>query len=134
MAEWLTDSQARALIGLEPGETSDETAFGGALEAARDWVEKKRSDLFTAGDPLADPPVEPEFQADGAIKLGTAMLAHRWYQRRSSPLGAAQYSELGATILRYDPDIAKLLGIGTDGKFMFGAAVPVVEVLDEVTP
>lgn len=135
MAEWLSDLQARALIGLEPGEVSDDTAFGGALEAARDWVEKKRSDLMVAGDPEADPPTEDVFAADNAIKLGTAMLAHRWYVRRTSPLGSAQYSEFGSgTILRYDPDIAKLLGIGTDGKFVFGAAVPVVEVLVEETP
>jgi hypothetical protein len=136
MADWLTDSQARALIGLESGDTSDDTAFGGALEAARDWVESKRPDLVVAGDPLAEPPTADEFVPNDAIKLGTAMLAHRWYQRRTTPLGTAQFSEFGGgrSILRYDPDIARLLGIGTEGAFMFGAAVPVVEVLVDEVP
>lgn len=121
MAEWLTESQALALIALTPGDV-DATAFGGALEAARDHVEGKRSDLFVPADPVTDPPAPPVFTPGGDVLLGTAMLAHRWYERRSSPLGAAEFSEFGAgTILRHDPDIAKLLGIGTEGAFLFGA-------------
>ncbi len=122
MAEWLTEAQALALIALTDDDVEG-TAFGGALEAARDYVEGKRPELFVPGaDPDVDPPV---FTPDNAVKLGTAMLAHRWYERRTSPLGAAQYTEFGgSTILRYDPDIGRLLGIGTEGRFRFGAAVP----------
>lgn len=122
MSTWLDVPQALVLIGQESGDV-DEPTFEGALDAACALVERKRSDLFNTEDP-------PEFVADAAIKLGTAMLTHRLYARRSSPLGAAQFTEFGAgTILRYDPDIGRLLGIGTEGGFVFGAAgyVPVVE-------
>jgi hypothetical protein len=58
------------------------------------------------------------------------MLAHRWYSRRGSPLGVAGYAELGvAGILRFDPDIAKLLGLGTEGPFVFGAPTTPIPVI-----
>ena len=129
MAEWITEPQALALIALTPGDITDTTAFGGALEAARDHVEKKRPDLFVPATPVVDPPEPPVFTPGGDVMLGTAMLAHRWYERRASPLGVAEYSEFnGGTILRYDPDIAKLLGVGTEGAFLFGAAAPAYPV------
>lgn len=122
MSDWLTVPQALVLIGQESGDV-DEPTFTGALDAACTKVEEKRSDLKDGS----------AFAADAAIKLGTAMLAHRLYARRGSPLGAAQFTEFGAgTILRYDPDIGRLLGLGTEGKFNFGAAgytPPVEEVV-----
>lgn len=124
MSAWLTVPQALALIELESGDTN-ENGFKGALDAACEYVEGKRAELL-----IGDPPV---FTPGPTVKLGTAMLANRWYQRRGSPLGAAQYSEFGGgTILRYDPDIAKLLGIGTDGGFIFGAGVAIVAPVVEV--
>lgn len=125
MSVWLTDTQALALIGQASGDV-DEDAFEGALEAACALVERKRPDLFDTATP-------PVFAPDAAVKLGTAMLAHRYYARRSSPLGAAQFTEFGAgTILRYDPDIGRLLGLGTEGGFVFGAAALPVEVEEVV--
>lgn len=127
MSVWLSVPQALALIEQASGDV-DQPAFGGALDAACAVVERKRSDLWTDPDPEDDEDA-PLFVADAAIRLGTAMLAHRLYARRSAPLGAAQFTEFGAgTILRYDPDIGRLLGIGTEGGFNFGAAsCPVVE-------
>lgn len=114
MTTWLETSTALALIGRE-SEDVDEAAFDGALAAARDYVERKRSDLMSTGVP-------PQFAPGADIKLGTAMLANRWYERRSAALGAAQFSEFGAApMLRHDPDIAKLLGLGTEGGFVFGS-------------
>ena len=115
MADWLSPETARALLELEPlpedPNDPDRIAWDGALDAATEWVEDKRADVFVDGDPGA------------RVKLGTAMLAHRWYQRRSSPMGTGGYAEFGAdATLRHDPDIAKLLGIGTAGRFVFGAA------------
>lgn len=122
MSEWLTSTQALVLIGQASGDV-DLPTFEGALAAARTVVEGKRSDLKDGSI----------FTPNDAIKLGTAMLANRWYERRSSPLGAAQFSEFGAgTILRYDPDIGRLLGIGTEGSFNFGAAGYVAPVEDVV--
>lgn len=125
MSVWLTVTQALVLIGQESGDV-DEATFAGSLDAACALVERKRPDLAT-GDPAV-------FNPDAAIELGTAMLAHRYYARRSAPLGAAQFTEFGAgTILRYDPDIGRLLGLGTEGGFVFGAAACPVEVEDEAS-
>lgn len=114
MADWLTPAGAAGLVENE----ASGTAWDGAVEAACEWVEGKRGDLFVA-QPAPDPPV---FTPTHQVKLGTAMLANRWYARRASPLGAASYSEFGASeLLRHDPDIAKLLELGQDGDFTFAA-------------
>lgn len=119
MATWLTPEEGRALLELDPLPTAADdptrVAWIGALDAACSYVEDKRSDLV-AGDP-------PVFVASPSIKYGAAMLTNRMFARRSSPLGTAGYSEFGAdVVLRHDPDIAKMLGIGTAGRFVFGAA------------
>lgn len=133
MSTWLDLNQALALIEQEV-DSVDPNSFEGALDAACALVERKRPDLWVevpAEDP-EDPPVVV-FAADAAIRLGAAMLTHRLWERRSSPLGAAQFTEFGAgAILRYDPDIGRLLGIGTEGTFNFGAAGYVPEVVEEV--
>lgn len=133
MADWLTPEAARALIELGPlpdDPTDPEVvSWTAAVDAAVEWVEDKRSDLTQA-----------DLAVSARVQLGTSMLAHRWWQRRSSPMGTGGYAEFGAdTTLRHDPDIAKLLGIGTAGGFRFGAAghvpapvVPVVPAPPEV--
>jgi hypothetical protein len=124
MADWLTYAQAVALV--EARVAAEDAAWMGAVDAATEYVEDKRKDLFTGVSP--DPVV---FGANGSIKYGTALLANRWYTRRKSPLGSSQNVEFGGTdFLRQDPDIAKLLGIGIEGKFAFGAARP--KVTEEV--
>jgi len=116
MAAWLTAGQAVALV--EASVTADDPAWEGAVDAATAYVEEKRADLFVPA--LPDPPV---FTPNASVKLGTAMLANRWYNRRVSPLGTSQNVEFGGIdFLRQDPDIAKLLGIGLEGPFVFGAA------------
>lgn len=118
MSDWLSYSVALALV--EASASASDAAWQGAVDAATEYVEDKRSDLFTGVDP--DPVV---FGATGQIKYGTALLALRWYTRRKSPLGTSQNVEFGGTdFLRQDPDIAKLLGIGIEGKFVFGAGGP----------
>lgn len=114
---WLDATRSLALTGQAAGSV-DDAAYEGALAAARAYVERKRADLVTTA---GDPPVST-FTAGADILLGTAMLAHRLYERRSSPLGAGEYSEFGGigTILRYDPDIGRLLGIGREGAFVVG--------------
>jgi hypothetical protein len=116
----------RAQTGLRQGSTTDDAALLMAANAAAEYVEELRPDLFL--DPV--PPEGPLFVPSSRVFLAAAMLAHRWYSRRSSPLGVAGYGELGAAgILRYDPDIARLLGIGSEsGRFVFGApTVPTEE-------
>lgn len=114
MAAWLTAEQAATLTEQPPG-VAAAAAWVGDVDAATAWVERNRKDLFDTAEP-------PVFVADAAIKLGTAMLASRWYARRRSPLGTTASAEFGAAeLMRHDPDVAKLLGLGVDGAFTFGA-------------
>jgi hypothetical protein len=113
MTTWLDPDVALAMVeGTAPASSP---AWIADVAAARAYVEGKRKDLFV-GDPAV-------FTPGADVKLGTAMLANRFYARRTSPLGASQNVEFGGTeILRQDPDIAKLCGIGTEGKFVIGGA------------
>ena len=125
MAEWLTAAQAAALVELS-STAAQSAAWAGDVDAARDWVEGKRKDLFDGEEP-------PVFQASPSIRLGTAMFANRLYARRKSPLGTSQNVEFGGSdFLRQDPDIAKLLGIATEGDFVFGAPTTYVVPEEEV--
>jgi hypothetical protein len=122
MADWLTAADAVTLV--EASVAADDDAWIGAVDAATAYVEDKRQDLLV-GEPAV-------FTPGATVRLGTAMLANRWYNRRVSPLGTSQNVEFGGTdFLRQDPDIAKLLGIGLEGPFVFGAARAAVE---ETTP
>lgn len=124
MAEWMDPAEAKGLIRSTAD--AESAAWIGAVDAAIEWVEDKRSDLFSTADP-------PVFVATAPIRLGTAMLAGRWYARMLTLMGTGQNVEFGGTeILRQDPDIAKLLGIAADGPFVFGAGRTLAAV--ETTP
>lgn len=113
MAEWLSEALAAALVQASVG--TNDADWNGAVAAAVAYVEDKRRDL-NVGDPAV-------FTPGADVLYGTAMLANRWYTRRTSPLGASQNVEFGGSdFLRQDPDIAKLLGIGIEGKPVFGGA------------
>jgi hypothetical protein len=122
MSAWLTPQQAAAMVEVSTTAGAS-AAWAADVEAACEWVEGKRKDLFV-GDPVV-------FTPGPSVKLGTAMFANRLYARRKSPLGTSQNVEFGGSdFLRQDPDIVKLLGISTEGKFTFGA--PTIPVVDEV--
>lgn len=125
MSVWLSPEAAAAMVEVSATAAAS-SAWAADVDAACAWVERKRRDLFTTDDPAV-------FVADGAIKLGTAMFANRLYARRKSPLGTSQNVEFGGSdFLRQDPDISKLLGLGAEGKFRFGA--PTTPAPPEGTP
>lgn len=114
MADWLTATDV-ALHGGITVPVGGDAALDRWAAAAAAWVEEKRPDVDYRSVPAT-------------IQAGAAMLAWRWYQRRNSPAGVAGFPEFGtAGILRYDPDIAQLLGIGSSGAFVFGATGPAPE-------
>ena len=93
-----------------------------AADAAAEFVEDLpgRVTITTVDDGAGG--TTTTYNVGPRVLLGAAMLASRWYARRSSPLGVAGYVELGqAGILRHDPDVAKLLRLGESGPFVFGA-------------
>lgn len=116
MADWLTP-QAVLAYAREDGTVSPtDAAVVASVSAAQAWVAGHVESVnWAAVTGPADVPAD--------VTLGSMMLAWRWYQRRNSPLGVAGYQDYGTSaLLRHDPDIAKLLGIGADGPFVFAAA------------
>lgn len=111
----LTPDAVAADMGIRDVNGND--ALASATAAAVAFVERQRADLHTgqAGTPFA---------ATADIEHGTAMLAARLYERRGSVLGVAASAgyEAAGQILRYDPDIEQLLGIGKSRPFGFGSA------------
>lgn len=94
-------------------------AWAGAVDAAAEWVEDKRPDV-TYTDPATAGP---------RIRLGCARLALRWYYRRTSPLGASRgFADFAGSVVLEDPDLASMLGVGSKGRFVFGASRPIPEV------
>lgn len=124
---WLTSAVVAALLGSDLAESVDAASMQQFCNGAASYVEGRRSDLWaTVDDALV-------FQPTPAVVTGASMLAYRFYARRTSPLGVIGFTEDGAMgILKDDPDIARLLGIGRHGRFVFGAAgyVPDVVVVE----
>ena len=86
------------------GENGD--ALAPYLAAAAAYVTARRPDLNLAE--AADPLMVPD-----DVQLGTVILAARLYARRGTMLGLAQLGDgLVGSILRADPDVARLLRIG----------------------
>lgn len=120
MAEptWLSYADALAFEALTDAIAAGDVRWQAAVEAAAEYVQDRRPDLV-----FTDATTVPAM-----VRLGTSRLAHRWHERASSPLGQAQFSEFGGLALRQDPDIAKMLGLGPEGKFQFGAGAPLVVI------
>ena len=65
------------------------------------------------------------FDAPPRVVLGAAMLVWRIYDRRRTPSGLLGSSDDGyAGVVKEDPDIARFLGVGSAGKFVFGGYTP----------
>lgn len=89
---------------------------GLVVDAAAGYVVEHRPSLFPV------PPAEPLTEAPSDnVGLGTVLLAARLYSRAGSPTGIAAFAEFGpASILRLDPDIERLLGLGRNAAPVVG--------------
>jgi hypothetical protein len=121
--EWpLTAAQVRTWLDVTDDTTDD--SLDQAVEAVVDYVPTipGLSSYWTDAEP-------PVFAPDATVILGAAMLANRWHERRGSALGSTGYTEFGTgTILRHDPDIARMLRLASFAPFGFGApSLPVEE-------
>lgn len=118
---WLDAEQVTGILG-DLANDLDGAALNACCDAARSFVEEKRGDLWVSDG--ADPPVLT-YTPTPAVIHGAAMYAFRLYHRRNNPLGILGTTDVGpAGILREDPDIARLLGIGRSRGFRFGGAQP----------
>lgn len=122
---WLEPSTVEAVLGAGVSGQLDDAALAAIVPGVRDWVEDKRKDLVGI-DPLDE---TEKFLAPPRVILGAAMMVYRIYDRRRTPSGLLGSSDDGyAGIIRDDPDIARFLGIGYSGKFVFGATPRTVTV------
>lgn len=114
MAEW-----PPTLTGLKDdldlNTTEHDVSLQLELDAAVEYVMRRRSDLNYNSDPLDNnpPPGSQEL-------LGTYRLAGRWFTRKRSPDGIIQAGDAGTTrVPLVDADIARLLGIDRYSKPVF---------------
>ncbi|UUW92674.1 hypothetical protein [Pimelobacter simplex] len=101
---WLPPARVLRWLGLTD---SDEAAAiaEDCRRAAAAWCETQRPDLIDADTGV--------FSVSDAIVQAGVMAAARLYIRKGSGAGLPAYAELGAgDVLRLDPDVARLLGIG----------------------
>lgn len=116
---WLEPSTVTTVLGSGVSSGLDAAALAAIVPGVRAYVEARRQDLVGIDD---DDNTE-KFLATPDIQLGAAMLVYRIYDRRKTPAGLLGSSEDGyAGIIRDDPDIARFLGIGYSGRFVFGSA------------
>lgn len=110
-SEWLPAADVLAYLKIEAGTDNAEVAELCRIAAGR-LVERKRKDLALAGRTAED-----VADTDPDVRHGALLLTARLFARKGSPQGVATFGELGASmILRSDPDIALLLGIGRYGR------------------
>ena len=109
----LCDIADEVMLGGDPVDS-----WAGVVEAAAEFVEERRPDVtYTNGTTVGS-----------RVRLGTARLAQRWHERRTS----AGFSEFPVDVERTDPDIAQQLRIGKWRKFAVGGAAGVA--VEEETP
>jgi hypothetical protein len=126
---WLEPSIVKAMLGESLSAQLDDASLTAIVPGVRDWVEDKRKDLLVTN---TDEPPVTTFAAPPRVVLGASMLVWRTYDRRRTPAGLLGSSEDGyAGVIRDDPDIARYLGIGSSGKFVFGAS-PRAETVEVV--
>lgn len=104
--DWLTADAVANQLQLNDraaGDPLPARAEQARLGAAA-YVERVRADLDWT-DPAPD------------VVMGAAILASRLHARAGSPLGLASFAEFGASaVLRLDPDVERLLGLGRYAK------------------
>lgn len=92
-------------------------SWAAAVDGAAEFVEDRRPDLT-----YTDSTTVPK-----RVRLGTARLAQRWHERRTS----AGFAEFPTDPERTDPDIAQQLQIGRWRRFSVGGARGVVVPVEE---
>lgn len=112
---WLPPERVLAWLQLEADAQLSPVAESCRLAAA-DYLEQQRRDLWTPAvvDAETLEVLTPAtFTPSEAVVQAGVLVAARIYARRSSPAGLASYGELGpAEVLRLDPDVARLAGLG----------------------
>lgn len=117
----VTVQMVRGWIG--DTETGDDPALALAVDAVNAYVPSIPAlAAFMEFD-------EPDtFTPPDDVQLGAVMLASRLHARRGALLGTVSgYQDFAGMVMRQDPDIARLLRLGSSSPgFVFGAPTPAV--------
>lgn len=112
---WLPQAQVLEQCGVKPENVAEAASVDRRRKAAAAFVERRRRDLVVVDGETVT------FTATPDVVEGAIMLAARLHARKGSPTGIASYGEFGpAAVLRFDPDIERLLGIGRSGRPVVG--------------
>jgi hypothetical protein len=110
LSSWLPLERVLAWLQLRP-EDDQAGVVELCRQAAADYLEQQRPDLAT--DQLQLDGTPAPFAATPALVQAGVLAAARLYARRGSPAGLASFGEFGAAeVLRLDPDVARLAGLG----------------------
>lgn len=103
---WLPLADVLAHVGVAATSGNADDVDRARL-AATAYVERLRPDLL---DTTVTPAV---FRATPDVAEGALLVAARLHARKGSPAGLASYGEFGpAAVLRFDPDVERLLSLG----------------------
>jgi len=90
-------------------------------DAAADYCQAKRPDLYVDELDEAGAVIGRTFVATPRIVQAGTLAAGRLYARKGSPAGLASFGEFGAAeVLRIDPDVDRMLGVGRFGRPRIG--------------
>lgn len=94
----------RAFLRYKDPDTADDTDLA-AVVAAVNALVRSWPCSASAVDAVAFP---------ANVERGAVMMAGRLFRRRESPAGVAAFGDMGAVyVMRNDPDVAMLLGLGS---------------------
>lgn len=109
VAPWLASDEVAAQLKLTPWTAGDSLPANVERHrlATAAYVERARRDLV-----VVDTFTPPADVVDGAL-----LMVGRLVAREGSPQGLASFGEFGpAAVIRSDPDVERLLGVGRYGR------------------
>lgn len=98
--EWLDAGLLAEYVRQDTGTPTRPSVLEAARAAAAQWCQDQRPDLLSSDGFTPTPRV---------IQAGL-LLAARLSARGDSPTGVVGFAELGAAIIRRDPDIVQMIG------------------------
>lgn len=112
-APWLPLPTVLAHVGVDAGSAQELDADRARLAAAA-YVERTRPDLLKGYDDNGDGTIDRYvYEPTRDVAHAGLLLAARLFARRGTPQGLASFGEFGpGAILRLDPDVERLLGVG----------------------
>ncbi|MFE3071774.1 hypothetical protein [Streptomyces sp. NPDC059247] len=116
MPREVTAQEVADVIGIEPpaAGTADAVWLARAVAAVNTAAPRTVPRLRLLDAPPPPPPPDPPPDWPDDIRAALLMQAQRLFARRSSPTGVAAYTDTGpAYVARWDPDIERLLEIGS---------------------